>query len=342
MTDMKLTSEPPIIQAPMAGGPSTPELTAAVARAGGLGFLAAGYLSPDQLVELIRVTRTLSDAPFGVNIFFPSTPSDLEPVRRFAEVIKPEADRIGVPLGEPHWDDDAFDEKVEIVASQHVHMVSFTFGCPNSTTTDRLHHGDCRVAVTVTSRAEAKFAEEAGADLVVVQGTEAGGHQGSFLSPLPNVISLSSLLEEIGESIGIPMIGSGGIMTGTRAAEVLQSGAIAVQLGTALLCCNEAGTSATYRRALLEQTYSDTIITRAFSGRYARGLANEFAVNYSDVAPDAYPEVHHLTRPLRAAATKAGDPSVPNFWAGQGWRTVTARSAQAIVEEIATDLAAAR
>jgi nitronate monooxygenase len=338
MAEMKLVSELPIIQAPMAGGPSTPELTAAVAGAGGFGFVAAGYLSPDQLVALIAATRALTGAPFGVNIFCPSVPSDLGPVRRFAQVIQPESDRLGVALGEPHWDDDAFDDKVDIVESEHVSMVSFTFGCPRPSTVDRLHRADCRVAVTVTSQQEARLAEETGADLVLVQGTEAGGHQGTFLDLAPNDRPLLSLLEEMRESIRIPMIGCGGIMNGAHGARVLNKGAIGIQVGTAFLCCPEAGTSDTYRKALVERTYPDTVLTRAFSGRYARGLANQFARNYGDVAPEAYPEVHHLTRPIRAAATEAGDPSTPNLWAGQGWRSVTAHSAQAIVHRIAADL----
>jgi nitronate monooxygenase len=338
MADMKLESELPIIQAPMAGGPSTPALTAAVARAGGFGFLAAGYLSPTQLLELIRATRSLSDAPFGVNIFCPSAQADLEPVRRFAQIIQPESDRLGVALGDPHWDDDDFDEKLEVVQSERVNLVSFTFGCPDANVVDRLHTANCRLAVTVTSREEAQLAENAGADLVLVQGTEAGGHQGSFVELVPNVRPLTSLLEEIRESTVIPMGGSGGIMTSAQAARVLAQGAIAVQLGTAFLCCPEAGTSATYRKALLDKTYPDTVITRAYSGRYARGLANEFAVNYGEAAPQAYPEVHHLTRPLRAAAAKAGDPSIPNLWAGQGWRGITAEPAEAVVRRIAAEL----
>jgi len=331
-------SDLPIIQAPMAGGPSTPELTAAVARAGGFGFLAAGYHSPDQLVDLIAATRALGPAPFGVNIFCPSVPADPEVVSRFAGVIRPESERLGVALGEPVWDDDAFDDKVAVVASAGVHTVSFTFGLPDPEVVDRLHRAGCRVAVTVTSHHEARVAEEVGADLLVVQGTEGGGHQGSFLDLEPNLSPLWSLLDEIREVAGLPMVGCGGIMTGAHAAEALAHGATAVQLGTAFLCCPEAGTSPTYRRALLDRTYADTVITRAFSGRYARGLANEFALEYGAVAPEAYPEVHHLTRPLRAAAARAGDPSVPNLWAGQGWRDVTSASAGSIVRGIAAGL----
>jgi nitronate monooxygenase len=128
-------------------------------------------------------------------------------------------------------------------------------------------------------------------------------------------------------------------MTGAQVAGVLNQGAVGVQLGTIFLCCPEAGTSATYRRALLGGAYPDTVITRAFSGRYARGLANEFALAYGDVAPEAYPEIHHLTRPLRSAAAEAGDPTIPNLWAGQGWRSVSSASAQAIVRRIAAELA---
>ena len=322
----------------MAGGPSTPGLAAAVAHAGGFGFLAAGYRSPDELLGLIAATREHTDHPFGVNIFCPSAPGDPEAVRRYAEAIGPVSARLGVALGPPRWDDDDFGDKVEIAASEGVGMVSFTFGCPDTDVVDRLHRAGCRVAVTATSVSEARAGEEAGADLLVVQGTEAGGHQGSFLDLAPNTTTLSSLLEQVRHTVRAPLVGSGGIMTGGRAAEVLALGAVGVQLGTAFLCCPEAGTSPAYRRALLDRRYPDTVVTRAFSGRYGRGLANEFALEYGGSAPEAYPEVHHLTRPLRAAATEAGDPSVPNLWAGEGWRSVTTSSARAVVRRIAAGL----
>ena len=194
------------------------------------------------------------------------------------------------------------------------------------------------MAVTVTSAEEARLADRVGADLVAVQGTEAGGHQASFLDRAPNVRSLATLLDEVRASTTVPMVASGGIMTGSDVAQALSYGAVGVQLGTVFLCCPEAGTSAPYRRALLEGTYSDTMLTRAFSGRYARGLANEFARAYSDAAPEAYPEIHHLTRPLRAAATRAGDPGTPNLWAGTGWRAVTSDPAGLIVRRIASEL----
>jgi nitronate monooxygenase len=342
MVTMTWPTALPIVQAPMAGGPSTPELTAAVSAAGGYGFLAAGYLTADGLRDLIAATRALTDSPFGVNVFVPSLPGDPGEVRRYASFLQPEAERLGVSLGEPRWDDDAFEEKLSVVESEQIDLVSFTFGCPTSVVAERLHRVGSRVAVTVTSAAEAHLAALSGADLLAVQGTEAGGHQGSFLDRAPNRRPLLSLLTEIRDTTDVPLLGAGGIMTGSDAAAALEAGAIAVLLGTALLGAAEAGTAATYRRALLDKTYADTMVTRAFSGRYARGLANEFARAHTDQAPEAYPEVHHLTRPLRAAAMNAGDPSVPNLWAGQGWRQLTAEPAQTIVERIAAGASQAR
>ena len=316
---MSLLSELLVVQAPMAGGPSTPAMTAAVSDAGGFGFLAAGYLSAESLREAIATTRTLTSAPFGVNLFVPSAPGDPSQVADYAELLKPEAERLGVALGDARWEDDAYDAKLGVVESTHVHLVSFTFGCPAPEIVERLHRADIQVAVTVTTVLEAELAADAGTDLLIVQGTEAGGHQGSFTDLSGNHRPLLTLLEEIRETTDVPMIGTGGIMTGRDAAAVLGAGAIAVQLGTALLCTPEAGTSALYREALLDGRYPDTILTRADSGRLARGLANRFALEHDGQAPQAYPEVYHLTRPLRAAATKAGDASVPTFWAGTGW-----------------------
>jgi nitronate monooxygenase len=339
VTVSPLPSEVPIVQAPMAGGPSTPELTAAVTRAGGYGFVAGGYRTAEQLRDDIAATRVLTGAPFGVNLFVPSGPADTAVVAAYAADLETDARRCGVALGEPRWEDDDYEAKLEVVASAHVDLVSFTFGCPASSAVDRLHRADCRVAVTVTSVAEASAAEAVGADMLAVQGTEAGGHQGSFLDLAPNRRPLLALLDEMLGVTDLPLIGAGGIMTGTEAAEILASGATAIQVGTALLCTPEAGTSPTYRRALLDGRYPETIVTRAFSGRYARGLANEFAVSHNEQAPQAYPEVHHLTRPLRAAATRVGDASVVNLWAGTGWRRVTAEPAGAIVRRMTTDAA---
>ncbi len=322
----------------MAGGPSTPALTAAVTNAGGYGFLAGGYLTAEELKGRLFMTRALTGAPFGINLFMPSQPGDPAEIAAYADVLQPESDRLGVALGDPRWDDDEFNAKVDVVEAARADLVSFTFGCPTDQMVDRLHRVDCQVAVTVTSIDEARAAEASGADVLAVQGTEAGGHQGGFLDLSANHRPLLSLLAQIRETVGIPAIGCGGIMTGSDAAAVLEAGAVAVQLGTAFLCTPEAGTSPIYRRALLDGRYPDTILTRAYSGRFARGLANEFGTAHDKAAPQAYPEVHHLTRPLRVAATQAGDASVPNLWAGSGWRQITTEPADAIVRRLSSEL----
>jgi nitronate monooxygenase len=325
----------------MAGGPSTPELAAAVAGAGGFGYVAGGYLTAATLRQALDRTRALTSDPIGVNLFVPGDrAADPDAIERYAERLRPLAGRFGAQLGEPRWEDDAYAAKLDVLESAGVHTVSFTFGCPAPPDVQRLHRVGAQVAVTVTGRAEAEQAVAAGADTLIVQGTEAGGHQGTFDGALadagPNRVPLRDALAEIA-GLDRPMIAAGGIATADDVRAVLDAGASAVQVGTALLCTPEAGTSAPYRAALLEHRYAETVLTRAFSGRWARGLANGFAREHPD-APAGYPEVHHLTRPLRAAATKAGDPDVPNLWAGTGWATVTAEPAGEVIRRLASGL----
>jgi nitronate monooxygenase len=322
----------PIVQAPMAGGPSTPALSAAVASAGGFAFVAGGYLGPDALRSAISDTQALTAAPLGVNLFLPSAPGDPAAVTAYARRLQPEADRFGVALGEPDWDDDGYPAKLAVVVEVAPYLVSFTFGCPPAADVAELHRAGSQVAVTVTSADEARLAEAAGADLLIVQGTEAGGHQGQFADDAPNRTPLLDALAAVGAASSVPMIAAGGVMTSADLRGVLAAGAIAAQLGTALLCTPEAGTSAVHRRALLERRYADTVLTRAYSGRHGRGLRNRFA---DFDAPAAYPEVHRLTRPLRAAAAAAGDDSVPNLWAGTGWASVQDAPAAEVVRAIA-------
>ena len=334
---MTVPSRLPIVQAPMAGGPSTPELAAAVNAAGGFGFVAGAYLTAEALRGALERTRALTAEPIGVNLFVPGAPApDRAAIDAYAERLRPLADRFGTALGEPRWEDDDYPAKVAVLESAGVHTVSFTFGCPSADDVRRMQRTGARVAVTVTGRAEAEQAAAAGADALVVQGTEGGGHQGTFDGTVPNETPLLDALAEIRDA-GLPMIAAGGIMTPADVRAALDAGADAVQVGTALLCTPEAATSAPYRAALLERRYPDTVITRAFSGRYARGLLNAFAREHAD-APGGYPELHHLTRPLRAAATKAGDPDVPNLWAGTGWRAIVAEPAGEVIRCLAADL----
>jgi nitronate monooxygenase len=327
----------PIVQAPMAGGPSTVELAVAVSGAGGFGYLAGGYLTPDALLSELARFRAAGGGPVGVNLFVPSGPADEAAIRDYAALLEAEAARLGVDLGDPSWDDDHYPAKIDALVDADVHTVSFTFGCASVADISRLRRAGTVVGVTVTSAAEARESVEAGADLLIVQGTEAGGHQASFDSTAPNDTTLLDALAAVRAETDRPVVAAGGIATSEGAAAALHAGASAVQIGTALLCTTEAGTSAVHRETLLSQRYDRTIVTRAFSGRWARGLANRFALDHPD-APDGYPQVHYLTKPLRAAATRAGDPDVPNFWAGTGWQQVRAAPAATIVRDIAAGL----
>jgi nitronate monooxygenase len=332
---MTVPSRLPIVQAPMAGGPSTPELAAAVSAAGGFGFVAGGYLTPEALADALGRTRGLTGDPVGVNVFVPG-PRDADDaaVAAYATTLAAEAERLGVALGEPRWDDDGYAAKLDVIARAGVHTASFTFGCPTAAAVADLQRAGVRVAVTVTGADEAEVAAGAGADALIVQGTEAGGHQAGFAGSEPNRTPVIEALAAVRARVDLPLIAAGGIMSAGEARTALDAGAVGVQVGTALLCTREAGTSTPHRQALLERKYADTVITRAFSGRWARGLANRFALEHPD-APDGYPQIHHLTRPLRAAATRAGDPEVPNLWAGTGWRAVRSEPAADVIRRIA-------
>jgi nitronate monooxygenase len=326
----------PIVQAPMAGGPSTPALAAAVSGAGGLGFVAAGYKTPAAMREDIAATRALTARPFGVNVFVPSgAPADPAAVRRHADALAPEAERAGVALGEPRFDDDAYDAKLALLAEEGVAVVSFTFGRPQPEEVRALQAAGSSVWVTVTGVAEARLAAEVGADALVVQGVEAGGHRGTFDDDEGGDLGLLALLQLVGTDVELPLVATGGIATGRGVAAVLAAGASAAQLGTAFMLCPEAGTSQAHR-ALLGSPRR-TALTRAFTGRLARGLRNRWLSEHSAAAPHAYPEVHHVTAPLRAHAREHGDPEVINLWAGQAHGLARPAPAAQLVSELAAE-----
>jgi nitronate monooxygenase len=225
----------PIIQAPMAGGPSTPRLAAAVSAAGGLGFLAAEYRTPADLAADIARVKEITRAPVGVNLFLlAETPIDDAKLASYARAIEPDSRRHGVALGEPHFDDDSFDAQVEVVCRERPPIVSFTFGCPTPALVAGLHELDIAVWVTVTEVDEALLAAQAGADALIVQGAEAGGHRGSFEdTDGRGEISLLPLLRLVARDCELPLIASGGIADGAGVAAVLAAGARAAQIGTA-------------------------------------------------------------------------------------------------------------
>ncbi|GAY17497.1 nitronate monooxygenase [Mycobacterium sp. shizuoka-1] len=330
----------PLLGAPMAGGPSTPALAAAVSNAGGLGFLAAGYLSADAFAEAIAGARSLTSSPLGVNLFVPqpsaATPEELA---RYRELLMPVAQHYGAEIPQPRPDDDGWQAKLDVVADTAPEVASFTFGCPTADVLGRLRERGVLTAVTVTTLDEAGMAVAAGADALVVQGPEAGGHRGTF-DPVavPGTEPLDALLAAIVAHRDVPVIAAGGLAGAADVRRVLAGGASAAQAGTAFLLCDEAGTNAAHRAALTGEQFTETVVTRAFSGRYARGLANEFTARFDPLAPFGYPEVNQMTGPLRRAAVAAGDPHGTNLWAGTSWSRSTGGAAADVVAALAAEL----
>ena len=325
----------PVVGAPMAGGPSTPALAAAVSRSGGLGFLAAGYKTVDRVAAEVREVRAATSSPFGLNLFVVA-PHDVPPdtLDVYRRSLEAEAARLGTELGTPRWDDDHWEAKLELVLDVRPDVVSFTFGCPGAEVLRRLAQLDVLTAVTVTSVAEARAAVARGAACVAVQGPDAGGHRGTWdLEADPDRTPLPDLVSAVVAAVDVPLLAGGGVADAAGVAAVLGRGAVAAQVGTAYLLADEAGTNPVHRAALTDPAFSRTAVTRAYTGRWARGLANRFMAEHAD-APAGYPQLHHLTAPLRAAAAAAGDPQVLHLWAGTGHARAATASAEAVTRAL--------
>jgi nitronate monooxygenase len=328
----------PVVGAPMAGGPGTPALAAAVSNAGGLGFVAGGYVSPQRFADDIAAARAATSGPIGANLFVPQpSVAEVALLDYYAEALDELADHYGVEVGRPRFgDDDDWQDKLEVLADVRPEMVSFTFGVPPPDVLRWLGALGILLFVTVTSSYEAGVAVAAGADGLVVQGPDAGGHRGTFAPDMePGTAPLGELLDRISAEHQVPLIAAGGVGSAQDVAAVLGRGAVAVQVGTALLLTDEAGTTAAHRSALQNPQFDKTLVTRAFSGRYARGLENDFTRLLHDVAPLGYPEVNHMTSPIRKAAVAAEDPHGTNLWAGAAFAAARTGKAVDIVASLA-------
>ena len=319
----KLGIEYPIIQAPMAGGPTTPELIAAVSNAGGLGSLGAAYLKPADLIDAIRHIRALTSKPFNVNLFAGGyhTDTDFDAQPMLAALTEIHA-KLGLPAPTlPAVPSYPFSEQFEAVLEAHPPVFSFTFGVPNNKDLLRLRAHGIVTMGTATTVEEARILASAGVDAIVAQGSEAGAHRGTFAGSFEaSMIPTLQLVRGVADVISVPVIASGGIMDGRAIAAAMAAGAAAVQLGTAFLACPESGASAAHKQAILAAKQGTTVITRAFSGRPARGLKNTFISILEDkegsILP--FPQQNALTRPMRTAAAKQGDLRFLSLWAGTG------------------------
>jgi len=312
----------PIIQAPMAGGPSSPLLVSAVSNAGGLGSIGGGYLSPEVLEAQVSDVKSKTDKPFGVNLFITNKgKNEIKPNSEIEKKISGYAEELGVELTGNTVPFPDFEKQLEVVVENNVNVFSFTFGIPDKKYIDRLKQNHTLIVGTATSVNEAVKLQNAGCDCIVAQGFEAGGHRGSFdyQDNIPLVGSIS-LLPQIADKIDIPLIASGGIMDGRGIFASFSLGASAVQMGTAFLTCEEAEVNQSWIDLLLESNDTSSALTNAFTGKFARGINNRFMKELKpleDKIPE-YPTQHQLTRDLRAKAKELNNTDFMSFWAGQG------------------------
>lgn len=328
----------PIVAAPMAGGPSTPSLVASAAAAGGLGFLAGGYKTATLLAEQIAEVRRHTPT-FGVNLFAPN-PVPVEPAsfRAYARALQELAAGYDIDLSSPVpvEDDDDWHDKINLLTSQPVPVVSFTFGLPAPEVVRALRQAGSVLLQTVTTPDEAELAVDLGVDGLIVQGYQAGGHSGTLTPAQPvHDVPLTTLVEHVRSKVQVPLWAAGGLSTPTAVQAVLAAGAEAAVVGTVLLRSPESGASAAYKAGLADPHHTETVMTRAFSGRPARGLRNHFIDRYDDQAPLGYPAIHHLTSPIRKAAAAAGHFTNINLWAGRGLASATEEPAADIMRRLA-------
>jgi nitronate monooxygenase len=335
----------PLVVSPMAGGPSTTELVVAASGAGAAAFLAGGYTRADALAEQIAAVRAAGIESFGVNLFAPGEPAaDPGRVAAYVASLEPEARALGAGLGEPTWDDDDYDAKVEVVLAARPAAVSFTFGLPTSEVVRALQSAGSLVLCTVTTPEEAVLALRVGPDALCLQGAEAGAHRGSLANEdRPDQDRpLRALLAAVRRRTLVPLVAAGGVAGPTDVADLLTRGATLVQAGTAFLRCPESGAHPRYKEALgasvaavVPGLTGGTAITRAFSGRRARALANTMVREHPG-APAGYPEINNATRPLRVAAAQAGDNGHMSLYAGTGYHAAPARPAAQVVAWLAS------
>ncbi len=321
----RLSLRLPIVQAPMSGGVTTPDLVAAVAEAGGLGSLGAGYMSGRAIEAAAAAVRERTKKPFAINLFIPDprpNPGSTEAIGAASAALDRYRSELGLqppplkPAFRPQWD-----EQIETVLKLRPAAISFCFGIPEDEHLDALREAGIFTIGTATTVGEARLLEDAGVEAAVAQGFEAGGHRATFTLPYDQaMIGLMALLRQMADAVDIPILAAGGLMDGQAIAAALALGASAAQMGTAFLASEESGFGAVQQSALLAAGEESTALTQAFTGKPARGLRNRFMVEafeqHLPIAP--YPAQHGITSDLRRAAAANQRPDLMAIWAGQG------------------------
>ena len=330
--------EHPVVQAGMAGGPTTPRLVAAVSEAGGLGTLGAAYMAPEAIRTAVREIRALTEKPFVVNLFVPEPfdPSLYDPEEIGASLAS-YREELGIEAPRELSYVQPFEDQLAVVLEERVPVFSFTFGVPEEAHLDALREAGTVTAGTATTVREAVAVEAAGIDAVTAQGAEAGGHRGTFLGPYEGgLVGTMALVPQVADAVEIPVLAAGGIMDGRGLAAALALGADGVQMGTAFLACPESGAHEGYKQAILGAAEDETTVTRVFSGKAARGLRNRFTEEMEGADIPAYPVQNANTRDIRAAAAKADRTEFMSLWSGQAPRLARPVSAAEVVEKTVT------
>ncbi|MBU8880304.1 nitronate monooxygenase [Bacillus sp. FJAT-29790] len=323
----KLGIDYPIFQAPMAGGITTAELISETSNCGGLGNLGAGYMKPDEIREITKKIRCLTDKSFGVNLFVPneSTLYKQEDFKTMARVLAKYQSELGIEESSPHPEKNykvLYENQLEEVLRAGVSVCSFTFGIPDKDVIRELKQQECIIIGTATNVNEAMELEESGVDMIVAQGSEAGGHRGTYHDEDSGLIGSMALIPQVVDAVSKPVIAAGGIMDARGIAAAMILGAEGVQLGTAFLTCKESGAHPIYKEALLNSTEEQTVLTKSFSGKLARGINNRFIKEMSPLSSSIlpFPIQNDLTGSIRKQAAKVNQPDFMSLWAGQGLR----------------------
>ena len=333
----------PIIQAPMAGGPSSKELVAACSAAGALGSFGHAYTQPDEMKKQGEWVRAQGDRPFGINLFVSPQPAPVDLVHQQAALaaLGPWYAEMGLPLPEAAKPPYAPDLNAQLAAVADIRPAVFTahFGLIEEEWARKFRGLGIRLGASATCIAEARRIEALGFDFVIAQGGEAGGHRGTYLrDPSEAMTGTLALTRLLVRSVRLPVVAAGGIMDGAGIAAVLSLGAQAAQIGTAFIPCPESGAPEVHKQAILAAREDDTRVTERFSGRAARGITNRFlreaeAKHFPKIA---FPAQNVLTTKLRQASAKAGNPDFCALWSGQAAplaRTLAARELIAQLEQ---------
>ena len=347
ITEM-LHIEYPIIQAPMAGGVTTSELVAAVSNYGGLGMIGAGYMSPNQIREQIREVRQLTSNYYGINVFIPNefNVSESE-IKSANHLLRPIREQLNIhekdhfELPEPKSNYETFNEQLKVVMEEKVPICSFTFGFPSKEVIAALKQQNIILMGTATTVREAVEIEKIGMDIVVVQGSEAGGHRGHFMNDFQeSLIGLMSLIPQVVDSVSIPVIAAGGIMDGRGLMASICLGAKGVQMGTAFLTCVESGAHHLHKKAILQSKEDGTVLTRAFSGKWARGIKNKFIMEmqkHETSFPD-YPVQNTLTQAIRKTSTAQNNHDFMSLWSGQSPRLAKNQTVETLMKNMIAEV----